>query len=161
MTQGLADIFKKDRKQEILTPDFILEPIIKIWGGIALDPCGSKQNIFADKTTFENEEDGLLIEWVDKTYVNPPYKNLQEWMQKMEDEMESDSSKSIVMLCPARSHRKWWRKLASKCIIVLLPQMAFKGYKQKFPVPMCMLLHGRYAHDVASKYEDSLVLNLP
>lgn len=154
-TQGLADIFKKNRSQEILTPDFILEPIIKIWGEIALDPAGSKENIFAKKTIFENEN-GLFVDWIDKTFINPPFKNLKDWIEKLEKEI--NGIKRIAMLCPVRSHRKWWRDIARKCLIVFLPQMSFKGYKQKFPIPVCLLLNGYQSETLGILYEDSLIL---
>ncbi|MBO7694849.1 MAG: hypothetical protein J6T10_19715 [Methanobrevibacter sp.] len=62
------------------------------------DPCPGNSNF-----------DGLKIEWSDKNFVNPPYNAIDEWIDKALEEVEK--GKHIVLLIPARTDTRWFRKL--------------------------------------------------
>ena len=55
------------------------------------------------------ENDGLEIEWGNKTYVNPPYSNPLPWVEKAIE--ENKKGNMIVMLLRVDTSTKWFAKL--------------------------------------------------
>jgi len=55
------------------------------------------------------ETDGLLLDWKDKTYVNPPYSTPLKWVEKAIE--ENKKGKTIVMLLRVDTSTKWFAKL--------------------------------------------------
>ena len=128
------------REQEILTPDWILEALRKEWRDIALDPCSDAAlSTGATGAYVEGQADGLSCSWLDKTYANPPYGTLKDWLAKASAEA-TYRGKRIAMLCPVRTHRVWYREaLDGTQTAIELPGVVFKGYKAAFPAPLHLL----------------------
>ena len=55
------------------------------------------------------ETDGLVTEWHNKTFVNPPYSKPLKWVEKAIE--ESKKGKLIVMLLRVDTSTKWFMKL--------------------------------------------------
>ena len=130
----------QDRPQDINTPQFLIDAILRVWpNGIEFDPCSNDTSIVpARNRCFENGPvSGLSIDWPDFTYVNPPYGTLKEWLAKAE------CMKEHMILCPVRTNRTWWCDAAgfTSCICWLKP-FPFHGHKQAFPDPLAMLYYG-------------------
>ncbi len=53
--------------------------------------------------------DGLSRDWLDPTYVNPPYSDIKPWAEKAI--MESRRGKRVAMLLPHDSSTEWYRIL--------------------------------------------------
>lgn len=68
-----------------------------------------KQYCFFDPCPANPEFDGLAIEWEDHNFVNPPYNKQSLWIDKAIEEMKKN--KIIVLLIPARTDTKNFRKL--------------------------------------------------
>lgn len=153
-----------ERPQEIYTPRNILTAIRAMWPSIALDPCGSPDSIvYADETYCispsivqtkagttrvvylpgtPGEVDGLRAPWVDYTYVNPPFRSLDLWLDRAL--AEGTSGKEILMLAPARTNRKWFRAATRTCSSICeLDPVTFEGFDQAFPAPLWMLYWGQ------------------
>lgn len=64
------------------------------------DPCPYKSNF-----------NGLEIEWKDKNFVNPPYSKIKEFVDKAIEEHKK--GKVVVLLIPARTDTKYFRKLSN------------------------------------------------
>ena len=77
------------------TPDWLMK-IFDSWH----DPCP-----LSDDPDF----DGLVLNWKDKTYVNPPYSNPLAWVEKAIE--ENKKGKMIVMLLKVDTSTKWFAKL--------------------------------------------------
>ncbi len=79
------------------TPKWVME-IFKDW----YDPCPLNPT---------PKVDGLrrIMEWEDKTFVNPPYSNPLPWVEKAIE--ESKKGKTIVMLLNVDTSTKWFAKL--------------------------------------------------
>lgn len=80
---------------------------------------------------------GLTAPWIDKTFCNPPYKTLEEWL-----EMSLKQTTDHVILVPVRPHRVWWRAWAREMEIVYLNPVKFMGHDQCFPAPLCLARPG-------------------
>ena len=91
-TQKIKEIENTD---SYLSDDWILK-MFEDW----FDPCPYNDS---------PNEDGLKLEWKDKTYVNPPYSNPLPWVEKAIE--ESKKGKMIVMLLKMDTSTKAFMKL--------------------------------------------------
>ena len=74
---------------------------------------------YFDPCPVNPEFDGLNIEWKLYNFVNPPYSQIDEWLEKAY--MEREKEHYSVFLLPVRSDTKWFRKLMENgCCIVLI-----------------------------------------
>lgn len=62
-----------------------------------------------DDPALPGKSDGLVREWKDPTYCNPPYSNPKPWVEKAI--AESRKGKRIIMLLRHDSSTEWWRLL--------------------------------------------------
>jgi hypothetical protein len=134
-----------ERPQEIYTPQVILDVIAEVWPeGITLDPCSGPESIVPARIRYDGSpgKDGLEEVWYDFTYFNPPYKDLKKWMAKAVAESPANNVE-IIGLFPVRPHRVWWRRTAVKAAALsCLDPLCFRGYKQAFPAPLCLMYWG-------------------
>lgn len=77
------------------TPKWIMT-MFKDW----FDPCPLNAN---------PDQDGLLIDWKNKTYCNPPYSQMTKWVMKAVE--ENKKGKTIALLIRFDTSTKWFRAL--------------------------------------------------
>lgn len=159
-----------DRPQEIYTPTIVEDCILKVWPSIELDPCWGPGSVLQAMeayyvpprielrrvgkkgakemkayTVFKaqpGEMDGLEEDWRDYTFVNPPFKDLQAWLEKAQREAEKGFE--IILLGPTRGHRKWFRAARkSTTRFCELNPLAFVGHKSAFPAPLFVAYWGQ------------------
>lgn len=133
--------FGGDRPQEIRTPPEIIAMVLDAFEGpIALDPCAptfSDPSFPADRYVRE-AENGLTVDWGDRTFVNPPFDDLRPWLRKAAN--TGAQGHRVILLTPWRSHRRWFREaLQSTQVATFLDATKFVGYKTTFPVPLALL----------------------
>lgn len=145
----------KTRKQDILTPQVVIDFLRALWGDIILDPCASRdaRSVVraANKVYGPWGSDfggGLDIPWMDRTYCNPPYKHLRLWLEKAINEVSRcanvGDSPRIALLGPTRGHRSWWHSARDTAHVVMeLKPLTFVGYTGTFPAPLSLLLWNR------------------
>ena len=152
-----GNVGKKERAQEVLTPEWVLDAAREAMGGIELDPCASTDpsNWFAsfnitEPGQFEGVVDGAvgcgvstdakaIIAWdASRIFQNPPFGDLQAWLECAVAAAARGSK--LVHLGPVRPHRRWWRPLVKRGFIVYLNyDVKFRGHKQAFPAPLCLV----------------------
>lgn len=54
--------------------------------------------------------DGLKENWIGRIFINPPYSNVAEWIQKGIIEMHKGNADLLVYLVPARTDTKWFHE---------------------------------------------------
>jgi hypothetical protein len=126
------------REQRIHTPLIVMRALELLWpDGVALDPCGSPDGIIKADCVVMPPDNGLHINWPNRTYFNPPYEDLEPWFLKYGRAWE------CVGLVPHRTHRKWFRaaKRVSSQVVELDP-LTFLGYEHPFPAPLVLLYRG-------------------
>ncbi len=146
------------RPQEVFTPEYLLQPMYEIWGGIGLDPCShpdapilAQAKWMGTPTAWRDgdpiewngkiptawaqvpcawEGRGLIDPWTDRTYCNPPFGDLKAWLAYARDQVGR-----IAVLAPARVQRPWLRAVVRnpKWSTVALNSVTFHGYSQAFP----------------------------
>lgn len=139
------------RKQEILTPADILDPVRAFFGGvIRFDPCGSRQQTIAEQTYYI-EDDGLSVTWPDDTFANPPYAKLKDWLEHLREH-----AGRTCFLGPVRSQRPWWRETAKVSTVFYLRTIKFVGYDQGFPGPLCLMFNQDSPEEVTAAFPEKL-----
>ena len=85
-------------------------------------------------------EDGLLIEWRSPTFVNPPFKGIERWVEKAWRMYKS--GKTVVMLLPARTDTKWFHDycLDATEIRFIKGRLKFEGAKWNAPFPSLVVV---------------------
>jgi hypothetical protein len=147
-----------ERSQEILTPQPIVNFVLRLWPeGISMDPCASTDprnlvdavvKVFKPGPNTMTGAGGLDVNWHDRTYVNPPFKELQAWLAKASVSAVPPRPR-VVLLCPVRSHRSWWRRAARFArVVVELDPVKFVGYDDAFPAPLCLMVWGSSPQEV-------------
>jgi len=87
-----------------------------------------------------NGNNGLNIEWKDKTYVNPPYSNPTPWVEKAI--IENKKGKTIAMLLKLDTSTKWFLMLqeANAHFITFFGRLKFSNSKSAlFPSVLVIL----------------------
>jgi len=82
------------------------------------------------------EVDGLIIDWKEKNYVNPPYSNPLPWVLK--GIQENKSGKIVVFLLKMDNSTKWYKELVNAGAHFMFPNERIKFNGQAPPWP-CVL----------------------
>jgi site-specific DNA-methyltransferase (adenine-specific) len=88
---------------------------------------------------------GLDRSWGKSSYVNPPYSNIREWMEK--GLAEYRLGKIVVFLIPARTDTKWFHEIVLPFALEIRfvkGRLKFQGAKYNAPFPsMIVIFKGR------------------
>ncbi len=86
-----------NHKTKWRTPDYIIKDLKKRFNVESFfDPCPANPLI-----------DGLEVSWNSPAFVNPPYDNIVEWIEKALMEYWENNVK-VIMLLPATTDVKWF-----------------------------------------------------
>ena len=121
------------------TPSTLKDKLHSEFNFSDFDPCPLNDN---------PDENGLDMEWADKTFVNPPYsklgstlKNGMGWIEK--GHLEAQKGKLVVMLVPARTDTKWFHEivLANNYEVRFIKgRLKFGGVKGSAPFPSILII---------------------
>ena len=130
------------------TPQDLFDGIVKKVGSFDLDVCASKDNYKVNKY-YTIEDDGLKQEWNGKCWCNPPYSDIEPWVNKAiyaigkkgyQPSHKIDTPK-VVMLLPVNTDTKWFQKVFNnvKDIVFIKGRLSFEG-EQNYPArfPSCL-----------------------
>jgi hypothetical protein len=98
---------KLNTTDEFLTPSYLVKEL----GEFDLDPCSSKHQQYplAKRSFVWPEEDGLLLPWAGRVFVNPPFSELQKWTERF------ILHNNGILLVPARIEVSWFWTLWHNC----------------------------------------------
>ena len=158
------------RPQEIFTPPAVVELLRRVWGEIALDPCGHPEAIVGAATTWTGHKvgtgrfrkDGTEIErwagpglenpWTDRTYWNPPFCELKDWIAHAAAQTGRHCG-----LFPARTSRTWCREYLYQVDgICWLNPLGFIGYASAHPDRLVLAYQGPDVEVLAAATPPSL-----
>lgn len=107
------------------TPDSIYKKLNEEFS-FDFDPC-----------PLNSAEDGLLKEWGQVSFVNPPYSKLKEWIKKSYEEWQK--GKTVVMLIPSRTDTKAWHDYVMQAdeIRFIKGRLKFGGGEIWGAIPKC------------------------
>lgn len=130
--------------QAVATPDYILRYIEQLLGSNYFDPCPLGPSF-----------DGLSVDWRKQTYVNPPYEDIEPWLQKAHHEVSIGNSEWVIFLIPFKPQLNFWDRSVfgrAHAVDVFSHPVGFPGYTNVIAWPMCLVhfrMDGR-AGDVPS-----------
>ena len=106
------------KRQAMLTPAYVLEPLRDLLGGIGLDPCAEPDNPTNAAAFYSLPTDGCVEPWDAPTvFCNPPYGEAKNrWTQRCIDE---GRNRSVVLLIPAHTETRNFQLALVACRSVL------------------------------------------
>jgi hypothetical protein len=105
-------------RQAMLTPDYVLEPIRNLLGGIGLDPCTEPDNPTRADKFYCLPSDGCALPWIGRSvFCNPPYGEARDrWVDRC---IEVGALIPVVLLIPAHSDTRTFQRAMAACTTVL------------------------------------------
>lgn len=93
---------------------------------------------FFDPCPLNSNFDGLKIDWKDKNFINPPYSNIKNWVNKAIEEHKK--GKECIFLIPARTDTKYFRKLVDYGVdIFFITGRLHFNESNSAPFPSCFI----------------------
>jgi hypothetical protein len=141
---GFATGKRQNRPQDVGTPLNILSAVSEAMGCIVLDPCGSRLHPTGAETTYHYPDtDGLKSDWVNGTYCNPPFEDLQKWLAKSAAEKQA-GVREQCLLVPVRPRSRWWCDYMHDIptCIAWLKRVKFVGYLTSYPEALVLAYTG-------------------
>ena len=110
------------------TPEWLYQELNKEFK-FDFDPCPVNPNF-----------DGLNVEWGNRNYVNPPYKDNKLWLKKGFEEWKK--GKTCVFLIPSRTDSRYWHDFVMNAneIRFIKGRLKFQGAKHSSPFPSCIVV---------------------
>ena len=94
------------------TSEEILSLVAQQWPeGIDCDPCWDSESIVQAGTRYDIREgqDGLILPWHGKVFLNPPYSAPEVWLQRAVQHAHGGGE--VLALVPAAVGSAYWRRL--------------------------------------------------
>lgn len=109
----------------------------------SVDVCAVPENAKCNKF-YTPEENGLLKNWDETTWCNPPYgRKIREWVRKAYYQAVEFGS-TIVMLLPARTDTKWFHDYIYEKdwieVRFIKGRLKFGGSKHNAPFPSIIVI---------------------
>lgn len=90
------------------TPADVIACVRGAFGGaIDLDPCSNATSLVDARRAYTEEDNGLVLSWSGRTYVNPPFDRLRNFARKAMNEYRRGGCE-VIMLMPSRTDTTAW-----------------------------------------------------
>jgi phage N-6-adenine-methyltransferase len=107
-----------------------------------LDVCADQNNKKVN-VYYSEKDNALNKDWAGICWMNPPYKNMKEWIIKAYNESIINNS-IVVCLIPARTNTNWWHDYCMKGEIRFIKgRPKFEGCKHGLPQPLAIIIFGK------------------
>ncbi|MFD1527318.1 MULTISPECIES: DNA N-6-adenine-methyltransferase [Halobacteriales] len=141
------------KTDEWSTPPELLRSLEKAVGGFDLDPCSGAERKSIAEQTYTAEDDGLKQAWFGTVWCNPPYSDMESWMQKAVNESNREDVDLVLVLAPARTSTQWFHKYATKAdaVAFLEGRLTFGDPREQVrnaPFPSIIAVFGEYPEDL-------------
>lgn len=113
-----------------------------------LDVCATDDNAVLDNY-FTKKQNGLLQEWNQDFFMNPPYSEITLWMEKAYNEHKKHNVNGLILVY-AKTDTKWWHKYVEGIAEVHFIKGRLKFVtpegelsKNSAPYPSCWIIYRR------------------
>lgn len=132
-------VLMSSASSEWYTPRCIIDAALEAMGGIDLDPCSNSKTdpVVPAKMHYTIEDNGLLLPWHGRVYMNPPYgREIGKWVKKLLDEYRVFNCVAIALV-PSRTDTAWFREFKYRyCPVCFVTgRLKFSGHKNSAPFP--------------------------
>jgi hypothetical protein len=102
----------------MLTPQYVLEPIRQLLGGIGLDPCTEPDNPTRADKFYHLPQDGCALPWdAESVFCNPPYGEARErWVERC---FAEGANRKVVLLIPSHTETVIFQRALKICASVV------------------------------------------
>jgi phage N-6-adenine-methyltransferase len=113
-------------QQDWATPQDFFDAVSKQFGPFDIDLAATPDNAKCERFINGDTTDSLApdVEWVNSEHtscwLNPPFGNIAEWIEKAYYEAQKEPCVKIVVLCRIAPSTKWWMDYVIKSHMVLL-----------------------------------------
>lgn len=141
---------------EKATPRYFVEPIAEAVSGFDLDPASGAEDEPLAEENYTIEEDGLKQEWYGDVWVNPPFSDMNSWVDKIQSELSANRVDTVVLLCRGDNSTGWWQKAAELATLVVAVdhRLTFDGDSTPAPFPVHLMIFGPITRDLIEVLED-------
>ena len=109
--------FHEDESDEWATPKEFVRPLDNAVGGFDLDPAsGAEPEPHADET-YTKEDNGLEREWFGNVFLNPPFSNKNDWVEKAINEINAGNADLVLTVLPCDTSTTWFHKMVQNAPI--------------------------------------------
>ena len=115
------------------TPEYLLQQIAFEFGDIDYDPC--PLNSYSKMALFDD--------WKGNIFINPPYNNVKEFLNKGLMELKKGNATQLIYLIIPRTSAKYWNDYVMKyadCIYFIPYRLKFSNSKNSVPFPSCIII---------------------
>lgn len=126
------------------TPQSLIRPLKRAIGGFDLDAASGCEPEPIAPTRYTKEDDGLARPWFGNVWLNPPYSDIAEWMEKAWKESLNPDVDSILVLVPNRTSTQWFHDHATKAdyYVVLEGRLKYVHTDGSAPFPSAIFVYG-------------------
>ena len=115
------------------TPEYLFKQLEEEFGKFNFDPCPS------------NSKNNALMEmdWKGNVFINPPYSNVEEFLNKGLLELRKGNVTQLVYLIIPRTSTKYWNRYVMNFadVIYFIPyRLKFSNCKSSAPFPSCIVV---------------------
>jgi len=101
--EGLTYSTPKTSTDEYGTPPSLIRKLEGSLGGrFDLDPCSGAETNRIARNVYTEADDGLSQPWSGNVFVNPPFSECGDWIEKAHAEVSEGDADRVVMLLPVR-----------------------------------------------------------
>lgn len=136
------------------TPLDLIRPLKEAMGGYDLDAASGCEPEPIAPNRYTKEDDGLAKPWFGDVWLNPPYSDIVDWMEKAYKESKNDEVSSVTCLVPNRTSTRWFHDYAAhaEIYVVLRGRLEYIHTKGSAPFPSALFVFG----DVPDAVHDEL-----
>lgn len=130
-----------DETDEWATPKWLLRTLEEAVDGFDLDPASGAETRSIASETYTEEEDGLSRRWSGTVWLNHPYSDSEDWLEKARYESKREEVDLVLDLAPARPSTDWFQKFAvqATAICFLDGRLRFGDAENDAPFPSMLL----------------------
>jgi len=144
----------RSKRDDWRTPPEVIAVVKEAFGGtIDLDPCGNRYSLVGAKKQYllSRGEDGLDAEWHGRVFVNPPFSNAKDWLEKAACSTHAET----LLLMPARVDTRSFHKfgVTANAFAFWKGRSTFVGGKASAPFPVVFLYWGGHVERFILAFE--------
>ena len=127
------------------TPEDLIRELQKANGGLfTTDPCSGAEPRPIAETRWTVGDNGLAQDWEGSVFVNPPYSEMDDWVDKVLTENKRNATDYILLLCKSPRTSDWFHAAAEEAghILVFDHRLKFHGSDDAAPFSSCILTYG-------------------
>ena len=133
------------------TPKWILDVVVKVMGGIDLDPCAEPEKKVPAAHHYTRDDNGLERGWSGRVFLNPPFSNATQWFKHLAVYVTAEEVTEAVVLVPVTAlgtkSAGFLMKGIASAMTIFDQRVSFLDQNHQeldgvLPIPVCLVYVG-------------------